>query len=113
MATSRRPRSVRHDPALSTLWDSYCLSLRAENKSPRTIQTYGESIRLFITHLAGTGHPGTATAVTRADVEGFVANLLDKWKPATAANRYRALGNSMAVPVMRWIGARIAQVDEE
>ncbi len=30
-----------------------------------------------------------------------------------AANgpRYRALGNSMAVPVMRWIGARIAVVD--
>jgi DNA (cytosine-5)-methyltransferase 1 len=26
-------------------------------------------------------------------------------------NRYKALGNSMAVPVMRWIGARIAQVD--
>jgi len=27
------------------------------------------------------------------------------------SSRYRALGNSMAVPVMRWIGARIAIVD--
>jgi DNA (cytosine-5)-methyltransferase 1 len=26
-------------------------------------------------------------------------------------HRYRALGNSMAVPVMRWIGERIATVD--
>ena len=26
--------------------------------------------------------------------------------------RYKALGNSMAVPVMRWIGARIQQVDK-
>jgi hypothetical protein len=25
--------------------------------------------------------------------------------------RYKALGNSMAVPVMRWIGERIATVD--
>jgi DNA (cytosine-5)-methyltransferase 1 len=25
--------------------------------------------------------------------------------------RYKALGNSMAVPVMRWIGERIAEVD--
>ena len=25
--------------------------------------------------------------------------------------RYKALGNSMAVPVMRWIGERIAAVD--
>jgi DNA (cytosine-5)-methyltransferase 1 len=26
--------------------------------------------------------------------------------------RYKALGNSMAVPVMRWIGKRIQQVSE-
>lgn len=32
-------------------------------------------------------------------------------KPAADTPRYRALGNSMAVPVMRWIGERIAQVD--
>lgn len=30
-----------------------------------------------------------------------------KGKPASDAARYRALGNSMAVPVMRWIGERI------
>jgi DNA (cytosine-5)-methyltransferase 1 len=32
-------------------------------------------------------------------------------KPAADGPRYRALGNSMAVPVMRWIGERIALVD--
>jgi len=32
-------------------------------------------------------------------------------KPAADGPRYRALGNSMAVPVMRWIGQRIAMVD--
>ncbi|PMW26445.1 DNA cytosine methyltransferase, partial [Pseudomonas sp. FW305-3-2-15-A-R2A1] len=32
-------------------------------------------------------------------------------KLASDGPRYRALGNSMAVPVMRWIGQRIAQVD--
>lgn len=26
--------------------------------------------------------------------------------------RYKALGNSMAVPVMRWIGERMERVDE-
>jgi DNA (cytosine-5)-methyltransferase 1 len=31
---------------------------------------------------------------------------------ATDSSRYRAIGNSMAVPVMRWIGERIAMVDE-
>jgi DNA (cytosine-5)-methyltransferase 1 len=32
-------------------------------------------------------------------------------KPAADGPRYRALGNSMAVPVMRWIGERIVAVD--
>lgn len=33
-------------------------------------------------------------------------------KPASDSARYKALGNSMAVPVMRWIGERIQQVSE-
>ncbi|MBW6531894.1 DNA cytosine methyltransferase [Sphingomonas sp. RRHST34] len=32
-------------------------------------------------------------------------------KPMADGPRYKALGNSMAVPVMRWIGERIAAVD--
>ena len=32
-------------------------------------------------------------------------------KPASDGPRYKALGNSMAVPVMRWIGERISHVD--
>ena len=32
-------------------------------------------------------------------------------KPAADGSRYRALGNSMAVPVMAWIGRRIGLVD--
>jgi DNA (cytosine-5)-methyltransferase 1 len=32
-------------------------------------------------------------------------------KPAADGPRYRALGNSMAVPVMRWIGGRIRMVE--
>ena len=32
---------------------------------------------------------------------------------SSESNRYRSLGNSMAVPVMRWIGAQIARVDGE
>jgi DNA (cytosine-5)-methyltransferase 1 len=33
-------------------------------------------------------------------------------KLAADGPRYKALGNSMAVPVMRWLGQRIAAVDE-
>lgn len=33
-------------------------------------------------------------------------------KPAADGPRYKALGNSMAVPVMRWIGERIQMVED-
>ena len=34
-----------------------------------------------------------------------------KGRPASDANRYKALGNSMAVPVVRWLGQRIQMVE--
>ncbi len=33
-------------------------------------------------------------------------------KSAADGNRYKALGNSMAVPVMRWLGERISLVED-
>jgi DNA (cytosine-5)-methyltransferase 1 len=47
-------------------------------------------------------------------LQGFPDDYtLVEYRKKTAADgpRYRALGNSMAVPVMRWIGKRIALVD--
>lgn len=39
--------------------------------------------------------------------------IVYRGKPAADAPRYRALGNSMAVPVMRWIGERINHIIQE
>jgi len=47
-------------------------------------------------------------------LQGFPDDYtLTPYRKGQAADgpRYKALGNSMAVPVMRWIGERIAQVD--
>lgn len=70
---------------------------------------------------AGYMVPTTAAAVRRLTprecerLQGFP----DDWtlvpyrgKPAADGPRYKALGNSMAVPVMRWIGERIAAVEQ-
>jgi DNA (cytosine-5)-methyltransferase 1 len=38
--------------------------------------------------------------------------VLFRGKPAADGNRYKALGNSMAVPVMRWLGERICLVED-
>ena len=47
-------------------------------------------------------------------LQGFPDNYTDityRGKPAPDSQRYKALGNSMAVPVLRWIGERILQCD--
>ena len=47
-------------------------------------------------------------------LQGFPDNYTDiksKNKPTPDGPRYKALGNSMAVPVMRWIGERIQKVE--
>jgi DNA (cytosine-5)-methyltransferase 1 len=41
--------------------------------------------------------------------DGYTA-VTYRGKPAADGPRYRALGNSMAVPVMRWVGERIALI---
>lgn len=47
-------------------------------------------------------------------LQGFPDNYTNvpfRGKPATDGHRYKALGNSKAVPVVRWIGERIAAVE--
>jgi DNA (cytosine-5)-methyltransferase 1 len=54
------------------------------------------------------------TPVECERLQGFPDGYTDiqlKGKPAPDGPRYKALGNSMAVPVMRWIGQRIEAVD--
>jgi DNA (cytosine-5)-methyltransferase 1 len=54
------------------------------------------------------------TPVECERLQGFSDNYTDiksKGKPTPDGPRYKALGNSMAVPVMAWIGQRIEQVE--
>ena len=55
------------------------------------------------------------TPVECARLQGFPDAYLDipyRGKPAADGHKYKALGNSMAVPVMRWIGRRLQMVVE-
>ena len=55
------------------------------------------------------------TPVECERLQGFPDGYTDiqpKGKATPDGPRYKALGNSMAVPVMRWIGERIAQVEK-
>ena len=93
--TRRRPRGATRQQGsgetLPELARSFRTSLEAQNKSPRTVQTYMEALTLFGDYLARQGMPQRVSAIHREHVEAFVADLVARWKPATASNRFRAL----------------------
>jgi len=67
-------------------------------------------------HVAQRAAVRRLTPVECERLQGFPDGYTDvpfRGKPAADGNRYRALGNSMAVPCMAWIGRRIAVVDAQ
>jgi len=74
------------------LIDSFMRHLRAENRADRTLDTYHESVTQFMQFLAIKGMPRTPQRITREYIESFLVELRDRGrKPATVANRFRAL----------------------
>ncbi|HUZ42847.1 MAG TPA: phage integrase N-terminal SAM-like domain-containing protein, partial [Acidimicrobiales bacterium] len=77
---------------LLTLLPSWTRALRAENKSPRTIQSYEEAVLQFEVFLRTAGMPTAVARLTREHVESFLDYLFCcKRSAATVANRYRSL----------------------
>jgi integrase/recombinase XerC len=69
---------------------SWLRHLRAENKSPRTLETYGEALGPFARYIARQAIDDVGL-VTAEHVDAFITELLDTRAPATANNRFRAL----------------------
>jgi site-specific recombinase XerD len=67
---------------------SFVRHLRASNLSPATIKTYAEATRLLAEFLTDKGMPTDLANIRREHLEVFVEDQLDRWKPATAANRF-------------------------
>lgn len=68
---------------------SFIRHLRAENVSPNTVLTYSLSVEQLTAFLLANGMPTTVAGVGREHIEAFIADLLARWKPATANNRFR------------------------
>ena len=85
------PAAARDPAHIAVMAVSFERKLLAENKRPRTVQTYGEALRLFGEFLAAQGMPATVSHIHREHVEAFIVELLKRYKPATASNRHRAL----------------------
>lgn len=76
---------------LGLLIDGFELSLHATNKSAKTVIAYIGACELFAAFLRDQGMPREVAHIKREHVEAFIVSLLERWKPATANNRYRGL----------------------
>lgn len=98
-----------HGRGMSDQFPHVAHTLRAEGFDASEDGT-GRGIPLVPVHRASWA-VRRLTPVECARLQGFpdhYLNITYRNKPAADGNRYKALGNSMAVPVMRWIGKRIA-----
>ncbi len=75
---------------LERLARSFERHLRAENKSPKTVTTYGDSVAQLTQYLAGEGVTSGAE-IRREHIAAFMEHLLGKRSAATASLRFRAL----------------------
>lgn len=76
---------------LAALIPSFERSLRAGNKAAKTIEVYGSATRQFDGFLRDHGMPTEVAKITREHVETYIASILERWKPATANQRFRSL----------------------
>jgi DNA (cytosine-5)-methyltransferase 1 len=74
----------------------------------------GPMYTLNATGVHGVSHNMSVRRLTEVECErlqGFPDNYTNIKENCPSGPRYKAMGNSMAVPVMRWIGERIQQLN--
>jgi site-specific recombinase XerD len=84
--------------AIETLLPSWRRSLRAENKSPKTIESYLSSAEQLAAFLAERGMPTDVAGIRREHVEAWIEDILTRRKATTAAVRYRSVQQ-----LFRWL----------
>jgi len=116
-------RSMGHDGSHANGGGQVAVALALRGRDGGAAAELGDDCAFTLRAAQGGGdkpHVMTAMAVRRLTptecerLQGFP----DGWtgirhggKPTPDGPRYKALGNSMAIPPMRWLGRRIAMVD--
>ena len=70
---------------------SFNLALRAQNKSPGTVELYSLAVRQLTVFLQGEGHSCKVGDIGRDDINAYLSSLHEVHKPSTVDTRYRSL----------------------
>jgi site-specific recombinase XerD len=82
LATADSPSDI------GVLVRSFELSLRATNKSPKTIKSYTDTVRGLCLFLVDHGMPTDIQRLMREHIETYVADQVEGYRPKTAQIRY-------------------------
>ena len=74
------------------LW-SWLRHLRARNARPRTLEAYSGSLKKLHEFLTKECMPIDVSEISQEHLEAFIADQLDRWAPATANARFRAISS--------------------
>ena len=102
---AKNPMAVAHSVVAPTL-----TAANDPSRSPQSSEVTNQVYSVYQSSMA----VRRLTPKECERLQGFPDNYTDiqpKGKPTPDGPRYKALGNSMAVPVMAWIGQRIEQVE--
>ena len=89
--SANSPRIVATPGDLGDNLARFRRSLRAENVSPNTILAYCGAVERLVDFLVASELPTDVVAIRRDHVEAFIADALDRFKPATANHRFRGV----------------------
>lgn len=76
---------------IAGLLPDWRVHLRAKNRRPRTVSSYLDVGEHFARYLTEQGMPRSVSAIHREHIEAYIADLLARVSPATAAKHYRSL----------------------
>lgn len=80
---------------------AFARAMRAENKSPGTLDTYTRAAGQLAAFLAERGMPRDVAHIRREHIESLIEDLRARRKPATANNRFRGCQRFFASPARR------------
>jgi site-specific recombinase XerD len=76
---------------IPALLPSFQRSLKAANRSPRTVQSYTEAAEQLADFLVRSGMPSAVGSIRREHVEAFIVHLQSRFRTTTVAVRFRSL----------------------